>query len=69
MMRITVILVLYWSSTASYADVRQVAALAEGLVGLDRDMTDEEKLLVAANRIQNELERVKMDSSSDDFLE
>ena len=26
-------------------------------------------VLVAANRIQNELERAKMDSSSDDFLE
>ena len=69
MMRITVLLVLYWSSTASYADVRQVAALAEGFFELDRDMTDEENVLVAANRIKNELERAKMDSSSDDFLE
>ena len=69
MMQITVLLVLYWSSTASYADVRQVATLAEGLFELDRERTDEENVLAAANRIQNEQERAKLDSSSDDFLE
>ena len=54
------------SCTASYTDARQVATLAEELFELDGDRIE---VLAAANRIQNEQERAKLDSSSDDFLE
>ena len=56
------------SYTASYTDTdaRQVATLAEELFELDGDRIE---VLAAANRIQNEQERAKLNGSSDDFLE
>ena len=56
------------SYTASYTvtDARQVATLAEELFELDGDRIE---VLAAANRIQNEQERAKLNGSSDDFLE